>query len=68
METTDAPNMMTIKCCPACRSRDIYRRKNQRGFYCQSCKFSFPIPSTKQVADHRNGLSIPKGLLPHVKS
>jgi hypothetical protein len=64
---TDTPNFRTLKVCPPCRSRDIHRRKNMRGYYCQTCKTSFFAPSTEQAVDNRNGLSIPKCLLAHDK-
>jgi len=58
----------TIKICPSCHSSDINKRKNKRGYYCQTCKNSFPIAATKQVADKRNGLSIPKHLRTNAKT
>jgi ribosomal protein L37AE/L43A len=68
MSTTDTTNFRTIKICPACRDRDIYRRKNKRGYYCQSCKSTFPIAASKKVEDKRNGLSIPKHLRTNAKT
>jgi protein-arginine kinase activator protein McsA len=66
--TQQVPNLRTIKICPACLDGDIYKRRNKRGFYCQTCKISFPIAATKQVADRRNSLGLPKHLKTYVNS
>jgi hypothetical protein len=61
---TDTPDLRTIKVCPSCHNRSIYKRKNLMGYYCQICKTSFQMAATTQIVDNRNSRPVPRCLIP----
>jgi ribosomal protein L37AE/L43A len=56
---SDSIEMITVKVCPGCDSRIIYKRKNKKGYRCDKCKTTFPNPAFKKVTDFKRKLPIP---------